>query len=586
MDQPDHAPRVGEALSGGTVEELARLLGLPLASAAAAERLAAGAGAAAQAVRAVLAHDGGGRLFDREPADYLHLLESLASDSAPADDLVKDFADRGVTPAAADLSNADPLHADLTALVRRLAERRLRSTDLTVAALQRAALAQQRTGCFLRIDRDEALRGAELADWLLDEAARPGRASALSLLGVPLAHKDMFVRRGVEPRCGSRVVATPRAPGSGPVTEATVLQRLEAAGALSLGVLNMAEFALGPTGHNAAFEDCRNAWDPAFISGGSSSGSAVAVACGAVAASLGSDSGGSIRIPAAVNGVFGLKPTYGLIPRTGSMKLAPSIDVLGACTRSVRDLALLLEILAGGDGRDALCSLRRVADYRSILGRGIEGRRIGIPQQYFVAELDPAVREAFERSLAVFAAAGASLLEVPVPEVEAMAELSRAVVYAEATALHAAWLRDRGEHYTPQVRLRASTGLAIPAPLYLEALQLRLPLLERFVAAVFTRCDVLLTPTLPLCTPRRADTDVGAGPELWRTLSRLVRCTAPFNYLGLPALSIPAGVDPQGLPIGLQLVAAPFAEARLLQFAAVHEVHYPALCSVVNWPRK
>lgn len=564
-----------QGLSVDAVGQLSRLLGIPLADADMAERIAAGAGVAAAAVRAVLAHGVDGRIFDREPSDYLPLLESLAVVEAPGGKHQNTQPTRAI--------DGDLLAADLTDLVAQLAERGLRSIELTRAALDRAVAARERTGCFLRIDHAQALRGAELADVLLDEALRQGRAPSRSLLGVPLAHKDMFARAGIVPTFGSRLSGSPREAAS---RDATVLQRLEAAGALTLGALNMAEFALGPTGHNAAFEDCRNAWNPDYISGGSSSGSGVAVACGVVAASLGSDSGGSVRIPAAVNGVFGLKPTYGLIPRSGSMKLSPSIDVIGPCTRSVRDLALLLSILAGGDGRDACCSLRPVPDYGARLALGVDGWRVGVAREYFNEDLDPAIREAFERSQAIFAAAGAQLVEVPVPDVRAMAELSRAVVYSEATALHAAWLRSRGDEYTPQVRVRASTGLAIPAPLYLEALQLRLPLLEQFVSTVFARCDVLLTPTLPLCTPRRADTDVGAGPELWRTLSRLVRFTAPFNYLGVPALSMPAGFDAQGLPIGMQLVAAPFGESRLLQFAAVHERHHPARCSVVNWPRK
>ena len=557
----DDSDQQFEDLSAGTVGELARLQGIPLVDADMGARIAAGAGVAAAAVRAVLEQGGDGLIFDREPSEYLALLESLTRSDAHAGRNLHRLA--GVRAAG-----REPLEADLTELVQRLAERQLASSELVRAALQRAEEAQARTGCFLRIDREQALRGAELADLLLDETRRQGRTLARSLLGVPLAHKDMFARADALPSFGSRVPSPSRESGT---TRATVLQRLEAAGALTLGALNMAEFALGPTGHNAAFEDCRNAWNPEYISGGSSSGSGVAVACGAVPASLGSDSGGSIRIPAAVNGVFGLKPTYGLIPRTGSLKLAPSIDVIGPCTRSVRDLALLLEIIAGSDGRDALCSQRPIADYRASLGRGVEGGRVGVPAEYFAEDLDPPVRAAYERSLALFEAAGARLVEVPVPDVRAMAELSRAVVYSEATALHAAWLRSRGERYTPQVRLRASTGLAIPAPLYLEALQLRLPLLERFVASVFAQCDVLLTPTLPLCTPRRADTDLGAGPELWRTLSRLVRCTAPFNYLGVPALSMPAGFDPQGLPIGMQLSSTHLDEAALFALGAAFQ---------------
>jgi aspartyl-tRNA(Asn)/glutamyl-tRNA(Gln) amidotransferase subunit A len=181
-----------------------------------------------------------------------------------------------------------------------------------------------------------------------------------------------------------------------------------------------------------------------------------------------------------------------------------------------------------------------------------------------------------DASLALLERAGATLVPLEIPEaVASMAELSRAVVYAEATALHGQALRQVGARYTPQVRLRASTGLGIPAPLYLEALQWRLPVLRQFVEQVFSRCDVLQTPTIPIPVPRRDETDVGAGPALWELLAQLVRCTAPFNYLGLPAISVPAGLDSRGLPIGAQYVARPFAEAMLLRVAAVQQREAP-----------
>lgn len=468
----------------------------------------------------------------------------------------------------------------------RLREGAISSVALTEAALARAAQAQARSNCFVALEPEAALADARRADERLAQLHERGDGAGgggvggqagapPALLGVPLAHKDMFHRAGVRPSYGSRVVSKPGAsmPGATPpgASPATVLARLEAAGAHAIGTLNMAEFALGATGHNAAFGDCRNAWNPDHVSGGSSSGSGAAVACGAVAASLGSDTGGSVRIPASCNGVLGLKPTYGLLPRTGSMKLSPSIDVLGPITRSAADMACVLQVVAGADGRDALASGRPVPDYGAALQRGVEGLRLGLPRRYFFDVATPEVRAAVERCLAALEGAGARLVEVEVPEVGAMSELSRAVVYSEATALHAAWLRTRSERYTPQVRVRASTGLGIPAPVYLAALQLRLPLLERFVGEVFSRCDALVSPTLPIPVPRRDETDVGAGEALWAILAKLVHCTAPFNYLGLPAISVPAGLDARGLPMGVQYAARPFAEGTLLRIAAVQE---------------
>ena len=460
---------------------------------------------------------------------------------------------------------------DLCEAVDGLREGRLQSVELVREALARARLAQLRHNCFVQIDAEGAMAAAEMADALLQGCAREGVRPSGALLGVPLAHKDMFEREGRPTSCASKVREPRAARGS-----ATVISRLDLAGAVDLGTLNMAEFALGATGHNATMGDCRNAWDPQFISGGSSSGSAVAVASGAVFASLGSDTGGSVRIPASANGVIGLKPTYGLIPRTGSMKLSPSIDVIGPMARSARDIALLLEVLAGADGLDACSSSRPRPRYTQEMSRGVEGLRIGVPRNYFPVGVAPSIRTAMEASLALLERAGATLVPLDVPqEVAAMAELSRAVVYAEATALHAAGLRNMGSRYTPQVRLRASTGLGIPAPVYLEALQWRLPVLRRFVEQVFSRCDVLQTPTIPIPVPRRDETDVGAGPALWELLAQLVRCTAPFNYLGLPAISVPAGLDSRGLPIGTQYVARPFAETVLLRVAAVQQREAP-----------
>lgn len=460
---------------------------------------------------------------------------------------------------------------DLCEAVDGLREGRLQSVELVREALARARVAQLRHNCFVQIDAEGAMAAAEMADALLQGCAREGVRPPGALLGVPLAHKDMFERAGRPTSCASKVREPRAARGS-----ATVISRLDLAGAVDLGTLNMAEFALGATGHNATMGDCRNAWDPQFISGGSSSGSAVAVASGTVFASLGSDTGGSVRIPASANGVIGLKPTYGLIPRTGSMKLSPSIDVIGPMARSARDIALLLEVLAGADGLDACSSSRPRPRYTQEMSREVEGLRIGVPRNYFPVGVAPIIRTAMEASLALLERAGATLVPLDVPqEVAAMAELSRAVVYAEATALHAAGLRNTGSRYTPQVRLRASTGLGIPAPVYLEALQWRLPVLRRFVEQVFSRCDVLQTPTIPIPVPRRDETDVGAGPALWELLAQLVRCTAPFNYLGLPAISVPAGLDGRGLPIGAQFVARPFAETVLLRIAAVQQREAP-----------
>jgi aspartyl-tRNA(Asn)/glutamyl-tRNA(Gln) amidotransferase subunit A len=236
----------------------------------------------------------------------------------------------------------------------------------------------------------------------------------------------------------------------------------------------------------------------------------------------------------------------------------------------------MLVILAGHDPRDPATSARPVPDYEAETTRGIEGLRIGVPRNYFYDVATPDVRAAMEASLAALEREGARCVEVDVPDVASMSELSRAIVYSEATALHGAWLRERPGVYSPQVRVRASTGIAIPASIYLEALLLRMPLLRRFVGEVFSRCDVLHAPTLPVPVPRLAEVDVGGGAAMWAMLAKLVHNTAPFNYLGLPAIAVPAGRTANGLPASAQLAARPFAEGLLLRVAAAHERGFQA----------
>lgn len=453
----------------------------------------------------------------------------------------------------------------LVELAARIRDGRTSSVEATQAALEAAQREQPRLNCFLEIDAEGALRAAAAAD-----AAQARGAVLGPLHGVPLAHKDMFDVAGQVIRYGSRVRGEHH-----PTTTAAVLARLEAAGALRIGCLNMAEFALGPTGHNAAWGDCRNAIDPAYMAGGSSSGSGAAVGAGIVTGSLGSDTGGSVRIPAAVNGVVGVKPTYGRVPRSGAMRLSPSADHIGPLARRVVDAARLLAVIAGADPRDPASSHLPVPDYEAATQRDIAGVRIGVPRNYFYDIATAEIRSVMETSLAALEREGARLVEVEVPDVAAMAELSRAIVYAEATALHGAWLRQRPQDYTPQVRVRASTGIGIPSSVYLESLLLRMPLLERFVGEVFARCDVLHSPTLPIPVPRLEEVDAGGGAALWATLAKLVHNTAPFNYLGLPVVTVPAGRTGNGLPASAQLAGRPFAESLLLRVAAAHERAFP-----------
>ncbi|GEM_PF-132978 len=556
-------------IPASAVMSAAEALGIELAPQMA-ERIASGAQAAVDAVAHASRH--WGARANGEPGDYLALLESLAPEPSKMPQAPQAREASEVTRVGSMSSAGDFLDLSLCEARMALAHLDPGFDRLTEAALERAQAMQSQTHAWLSIEPDAARARTTWLQTLAQES--PDIVGRMPLFGLPLAHKDMFnlpADTGYRsPSCGSIVPSRLQSSGV-----ATVIQRLELAGAVTVGTLNMAEFALGATGHNGARGDCANAWHPDYISGGSSSGSAVAVACGAVFASLGSDTGGSVRIPASVNGVLGLKPTYGLIPRTGSMRLSPSIDVIGPMARSARDLARVLSIVAGADGVDPHCSARPVPDFEQALQQPIEGLRIGLPDRYFFEDVDLPVRKALDQVRARLETAGAQFVPVEMPDVSSLAELSRAVVYAEATGLHAAMLRESAGAYSPQVRLRASTGLGIPAPVYGVALGLRLTILQEFVEQIFGHCDALFTPTIPLLVPRRDATDVGAGESLWPILARLVRCTAPINFLGLPALSIPAGRDPQGLPIGAQFIGRPFDESLLLRLAAALPTDIP-----------
>ena len=453
------------------------------------------------------------------------------------------------------------LDATLVEIAACIAAGDLTSVEVTDWALVQARSLQSRLNCFVRLDEDSARAQAQAAD----EARAAGHALG-ALHGVPLAHKDIYYEAGKVTHCGSRVrrgeVATATSP---------LLTRLENAGAINLGTLMMNEFALGPTGHNATWGDCHNAWNPSNIPGGSSSGSGTAVAARIIYGALGSDTGGSIRIPAAANGIVGIKPTYSRLSRAHSMALSHSLDTPGPLARTARDCARLLKVIAGYDPEDPSSSRRPVPDYEGATQRDIVGVRVGIPENYFFDHVTSDVGQAIQTAISTLQSLGAVLVRLKVPSPEPLAEFSRVVAYSEASAIHGTWLRERAAEYSAQVRVRAMIGSVIPASIYIEALHLRPGLLREFVTEVFDRCDVLLTPTLSIPVPTLAETDVGSGDSMWRVLSLLVHCTAPFNYLGLPAISVPAGFTTNGLPASLQLVARPFAEMTLFRVAGAYQ---------------
>ena len=460
---------------------------------------------------------------------------------------------------------------DLSALTMReaataIAAGKLRAEALVEACLDRIERLQPKLNCFIRVTTNAARQQARAAD----AAVKAGRASG-PLYGVPLAHKDMFYRAGEICTCGSKIRAD-----FVPDHTASVLSRLDAAGGIELGRLNMAEFAMGPTGHNEHFGRCRNPWNPDHITGGSSSGSGAAVAAGLVFGALGSDTGGSVRLPAAACGVVGIKPTLGRVSRYGSMPLSHSLDCIGVLARSVGDCARLLAVIAGADDHDGMSSPRPVPDYERAVDEAanpgaLSGVTIGVPDRYYFDGIDREVAELVAASRAVLEKRGAKIVDVPVGDHGAINDLSNGMLWPEAAAIHLSWLRERAHDYAPQSRARLLVGLGVPASLYIETVRARATLLEGLLRETFSKCDVLHVPVLKRPVPTAAETDVGGGAAMQEVLGQIVANTRPFNYLGLPGLSVPIGLTRSGLPQAMQLVGRPFREDLLFRTGAAYE---------------
>jgi aspartyl-tRNA(Asn)/glutamyl-tRNA(Gln) amidotransferase subunit A len=414
----------------------------------------------------------------------------------------------------------------------------------------------------LWLDREAAEQAARAADQAVKERAWLG-----PLHGVPLAHKDMYYQAGRISTCGSAIRRDYR-----PAATATVIEKLFAAGAYTFGGLNMAEFAQNPTGHNRAFGDCHNPWNLPYITGGSSSGSGVSVAARFNYAALGSDTGGSIRLPAAACGVTGIKPTQTRVSRYGVMPLSFSADNVGPLARTARDCARIMSLIAGRDARDPTSSHEPVPDYEAALDGDMRGLRIGVPTTWFLDEVDPPVLDALENALAVLAARGAEVHRIALPLMDAITAYGGIVSRVEAATIHAQWMRERAGDYGIHISGRMYGGYAIPATYYVEALSRRGPILRAFAKDVFAKVDVLATPTIRTCLPTLAETDIDHGPPGTETKFMAVSAnTRPFNYLGLPAVSVNCGFDTNGLPIGLQIAGRPFAEARVLKVADAYQ---------------
>jgi aspartyl-tRNA(Asn)/glutamyl-tRNA(Gln) amidotransferase subunit A len=447
-----------------------------------------------------------------------------------------------------------PCFLSASELGRRIARRELSPVEVARAHLGRIARVDPKLNAYLTVTEDRALAEAAAAE----REIAAGRSRG-PLHGVPLALKDLFDTAGVRTTAGSRILAE-----NVPARDAAVVERLSAAGLVLLGKTNLHEFAFGTTSDNPHYGPVRNPWDLERSPGGSSGGSGAALAAGLCAVALGTDTGGSIRIPAGACGVVGLKPTLGRVSRRGVTPLAWSFDTVGPMARTVEDAAVLVNAVAGPDAQDGWCDVRPAEDYTRDLERGAVGLRIGVPRDWFFEGVEPGIGAVVHEAIAVLEREGSRRVEVPLAGMADAHTAHHAILAAEAAAFHGAWLRERPDDYGGDVRRGLELGQLIPAVDYVNARRVQAIVQATFRSALAS-ADVLVTPCLPQPPP-------GVGEPLSREPAvAWNRLLTPVNLAGFPALSLPCGFDGAGMPVGLQIVGRPFEEALVLRVARAYE---------------
>lgn len=458
------------------------------------------------------------------------------------------------------MNNQELCFLTLAEQARLIGSREVSPVEVVDSTLRQIEQVDGRVNGFITVTAESARSAAREAE---REIARGGYRGPLH--GIPIALKDLFYTRGLRTTAGSRILRD-----FVPDEDATVVTRLRDAGAVMVGKTNMHEWAFGATNTNPHFGDVHNPWDMDRVSGGSSGGSAAAVAACMASAALGSDTGGSIRIPAALCGVVGLKPTYGRVSRYGAIPCAWSLDHVGPLCRTAEDAAIVMSAIAGADPRDPASSREPVPDYRADLSRGISGLKIGVLREYLSGPTDPEVSTAFQTALGVLRQLGAGIEEVSVPEVRFAVAASTTIMSAEASSYHEEYLRTRPEDYGEDIRDRLEMGLLMAATDYVKAQRVRRMMIDRFLG-LFRQYDALVCPTEPATAPRFDQGTVQFGETAEPRGTTLVRHTRLFNLTGLPAASVPCGFASNGLPVALQIAAAPFAEGTVLRIAHAYQ---------------
>jgi len=466
------------------------------------------------------------------------------------------------------------LNATLAELSAALQAKKVSSVELTKLHLARIGRFGRELNAFITVDESRALADARRAD------ERRAKGETGPLLGIPVAHKDIFCTRGMLTTCGSKMLANFTSP-----YDAHVIERFDAAGAVLLGKCNMDEYAMGSSNETSHFGPVRNPWDARAVPGGSSGGSAAAVAARLAPAATGTDTGGSIRQPASFSGVSGLKPTYGTVSRYGIVAFASSLDQAGALGKGAEDLALMMNVMAGFDARDSTSLERPKEDYSRSLKMDLKGIRIGLPKEYFGEGIEPGVRSAVEEAVRWFEKQGAKAVQVELPNTHLAVPVYYVIAPAEASSnlsrydgaryghraseykdLLDMYCRSRAEGFGAEVKQRILVGTYVLSHGYYDAYYLQAQKVRRLIARdfarAFERCDVIFGPTAPT-------TAFAIGEKTDDPVQMYLNdiFTIPAPLAGLPGLSVPCGFDGRGLPVGLQLMGPHFSEARLLGIA-------------------
>ncbi len=445
-------------------------------------------------------------------------------------------------------------------IARRIAAKEVSSVEVVEAFTARADALEPKIGAFITRTAEQALADARQADAELAAGDRRG-----PLHGVPVGVKDIYWTAGVRTTSGAALDAE-----FTPDEDATAVRLLKNAGAIVVGKTNTVELAFDPTGRNATYGMPNNPWGLDRMPGGSSSGTGAGVAAGFFPLGLGTDTGGSIRIPSALCGIAGIKPSFGLVSRAGVTPLSHSLDTAGPMARTVEDLALSMNALAVYDARDPVSVSPPGDDYLAALDGGVRGMRIGVPEQYVWRPLDAEMETAFRKALGVLEELGAEIVGVSIPELEWTPALAAAITTAEAAMAHRERVLRHGDRMDQTVRRRFESGMFISASVYAQAQRGRVAY-ARAVAAAFEQVDLIATPTVATPAPRQGLDVMEIGGEEVPVREALLRITRIFNLARMPSVSVPCGFSQDGLPIGLMLGAPLFADARALRAARAYE---------------